>query len=108
MKEFATLLFDVERFKKVSADKAALRIKNGKPATILDAMQLADQAWNAISSRSITNCFLTTHCLPESMQEQIRSPPASSSQLRNEGMMLKLMPLLTCLSTFKLVPKLQV
>ena len=44
MKEFATLLFNVERFKKVYADKAALRIKNGKPATILDAMQLADQA----------------------------------------------------------------
>jgi hypothetical protein len=44
MKEFATLLFNVERFKKVYADKAALRIKNGKPATIQDAMQLADQA----------------------------------------------------------------
>ncbi len=44
MKEYAPLLFDIERFKKVYAHKVAVEIKNGKPATILDAMQLADQA----------------------------------------------------------------
>ncbi len=88
MKEYAALLFDVERFKKAYAHKVALGIKNGKPATCLDAMQLADQAWNAISSQSISNCFLTARCLPESMQEQIRSrvqPPASSIHLPNES-----------------------
>ncbi len=86
MKEYP-LLFDVERIKKVYADKAALGIKNGKALTVLDAMQLADQASNAISSQSISTCFLTARCLPESMQEQIRSrvqPPASSVQLPNE------------------------
>ena len=73
-------LQDIEQHGGVSPGKKKFGISAGKPASILDAMELASQAWDRITAKSIVNCFLKANCLPEQLNGSLRASILPTSE----------------------------